>query len=242
MDCDSIPELCGGIFNSTKQKKGSFIGKYGIGLKAIMLYYQTTLNVSSSTIEEAFITSYQVFSLSLAHSSYPWKTIVWWCSANPKPRNPSLSNRISVEPKFESQESLGTSQNCGTGAKSRTCERLTSRYVQYLRFINLPCSLSIDIEGHPSLHHVSFQNVNYALELDFALRSRRRSLEPSDFTASRNSLPHLLWKRIIHPSRLIGVFARLSSFCPAGSKEQSSFHGFDSSICKLVLIGTSLDS
>lgn len=71
MDCDSIPELCGGIFNSTKQKKGSFIGKYGIGLKAIMLYYQTTLNVSSSTIEEAFITSYQVFSLSLAHSSYP---------------------------------------------------------------------------------------------------------------------------------------------------------------------------
>lgn len=61
MNCDSIPELCGGIFNSSKQKKGSFIGKYGIGLKAIMLYYKTALNVSSSTIEEISITSYQVY-------------------------------------------------------------------------------------------------------------------------------------------------------------------------------------
>ena len=62
MSCDSIPELCGGIFNSSKQKQGSYIGKYGIGLKAIMLYYQTALNVSSSTTEELSITSYQVLS------------------------------------------------------------------------------------------------------------------------------------------------------------------------------------
>lgn len=68
MDCDSIPELCGGIFNSSKQKKGSYIGKYGIGLKAIMLYYQIALNVSSSTTEELSITSYQVrFRLVVIH-------------------------------------------------------------------------------------------------------------------------------------------------------------------------------
>ena len=61
MKGDDIPLLCGGFFHSTKQQtQCQSIGKFGIGLKAILLYYNSTLTVSSSLLSEESITSYKV--------------------------------------------------------------------------------------------------------------------------------------------------------------------------------------
>lgn len=65
-----VPALCGGVFHSSKQEKGCTIGKYGVGLKAIMLFYDTVLSVSSSTVSESSISSYQVRVHSLCYFSY----------------------------------------------------------------------------------------------------------------------------------------------------------------------------
>ena len=60
MKSDLIPVLCGGVFTSSKRdtSQQQTIGRFGVGLKAILLYYNATLTVSSSTINEDNIASY----------------------------------------------------------------------------------------------------------------------------------------------------------------------------------------
>ena len=60
MEGDTIPFLLGGIFASSKNSTSQHqtIGKFGIGMKAILLYYNALLTVSSSTIHESNVTSY----------------------------------------------------------------------------------------------------------------------------------------------------------------------------------------
>lgn len=61
MPGNTIPSLCGGIFQTSKQEsQEQSVGKFGVGLKAIMMYYNTTLTVSSSILLETEITSYKV--------------------------------------------------------------------------------------------------------------------------------------------------------------------------------------
>lgn len=61
MSNESIPVLCGGIFHTSKQNRtDQTVGKFGVGLKAIMIYYNTTLSVSSSLLSETAISSYKV--------------------------------------------------------------------------------------------------------------------------------------------------------------------------------------
>ena len=60
MEGDTIPSLLGGIFTSSKSCsfQHQTIGKFGVGMKAIILYYNALLTVSSSTLHEHNITSY----------------------------------------------------------------------------------------------------------------------------------------------------------------------------------------
>lgn len=61
MTGDSIPSLCGGMFSTSKgDSQSQTIGKYGVGLKAILLFYHATLTVSSSTRNEDCVTSYRL--------------------------------------------------------------------------------------------------------------------------------------------------------------------------------------
>lgn len=61
MKSDQIPSLCGGLFHTSKRGvQSASIGKYGIGIKAILLYYNTKLTVSSSTVEDSIISTYQL--------------------------------------------------------------------------------------------------------------------------------------------------------------------------------------
>ena len=60
MEGDAIPSLLGGIFTSSKSSatQHQTIGTFGVGMKAILLYYNALLTVSSSTIHEHNVTSY----------------------------------------------------------------------------------------------------------------------------------------------------------------------------------------
>ncbi|KAK8824143.1 hypothetical protein WA556_003468 [Blastocystis sp. ATCC 50177/Nand II] len=67
MEDSQIPSLCGGLFKTSKRfSQTSFngttgtIGKYGVGIKAILLYYNTEITVSSSTLSESSIATYQL--------------------------------------------------------------------------------------------------------------------------------------------------------------------------------------
>ena len=61
MDGEAIPLLCGGVFSTSKnQGNQSTVGKYGVGLKAILLYYHSILSVSSSTRRQSNVTSYRL--------------------------------------------------------------------------------------------------------------------------------------------------------------------------------------
>ena len=67
MEGNEIPLLCGGMFHTSKLSLSNHsqqtAGKFGVGLKAIMAYYNSTLTISSSTMSEPHITSYKVLSL-----------------------------------------------------------------------------------------------------------------------------------------------------------------------------------
>lgn len=57
-----IPDLCCGMFQTSKQESQlQYVGKFGVGLKGILLYYDAVLTVSSSIQSEKEITSYKVF-------------------------------------------------------------------------------------------------------------------------------------------------------------------------------------
>ena len=70
MEDSQIPSLCGGLFKTSKRvdqmaSNGTIgtigtIGKYGVGIKAILLYYNTEITVSSSTLSESSIATYQL--------------------------------------------------------------------------------------------------------------------------------------------------------------------------------------
>lgn len=56
-----IPDLCCGVFQTSKRESQlQYVGKFGVGLKGILLYYNAVLTVSSSNQSEKEITSYKV--------------------------------------------------------------------------------------------------------------------------------------------------------------------------------------
>lgn len=61
MEDSQIPSLCGGLFKTSKRfSQTASIGKYGVGIKSILLYYNTHITVSSSTLSESSIATYQL--------------------------------------------------------------------------------------------------------------------------------------------------------------------------------------
>ena len=61
MASNDIPYLCGGLFHTNKHNTSEqTVGKFGVGLKAIMIHYNSILTVSSSVLSETEVTSYKV--------------------------------------------------------------------------------------------------------------------------------------------------------------------------------------
>ena len=141
MDGEAIPLLCGGVFSTSKnQGNQSTVGKYGVGLKTILLYYHSILSVSSSTRRQSNVTSYRLrMDPGVAESS---PLVILKKKVTPKP--PELKDSLS-----------GThiTINHVTGDLSRFVPRV-KEYVSRLTALTPPFHLLVQIQDESVLDYV----------------------------------------------------------------------------------------
>lgn len=143
MDGEAIPLLCGGVFSTSKnQGNQTTVGKYGVGLKAILLYYHSILSVSSSTRCQSDVTSYRLRMDPEVTEGSP--LIILKKKVTPKP--PDLKDSLS-----------GTHVTIDhvTGDLSHFVSRV-KEYISRLTALTPPFHLLIQIQDEPVLDYVCF--------------------------------------------------------------------------------------
>ena len=154
MKGDSIPSLCGGMFSTSKgDSQSQTIGKYGVGLKAILLFYHSTLTVSSSTRDEDCVTSYRLCIDPVGDSSSPLTVLKRKAVPKPEQLRSSLSGTQITIDNIKGDDSL-----------------LYHQVEEYFhRFIAMfpPFHLQIHITSHSSLEYVStLDNISFSIHPD----------------------------------------------------------------------------
>lgn len=149
MKGDLIPSLCGGVFSTSKgDSQSQTIGKFGVGLKAILLYYHATLTVSSSTRNEDCVTSCRLCLNPDGDSSRPLTVLKRKSVPKPDKLKSSLSGtQITV--------------NCIKGDDSILFSQV-EEYFHHLTALYPPFHLHIQITSYSPLDYVSTYGIIYS--------------------------------------------------------------------------------
>ncbi|KAK8794180.1 hypothetical protein WA171_003305 [Blastocystis sp. BT1] len=179
MTGDSIPSLCGGMFSTSKgDSQSQTIGKYGVGLKAILLFYHATLTVSSSTRNEDCVTSYRLCLDPIGDRCSPLTVLKRKSVLKPEQLKSSLSGTQITIDSIKGDDSILYHQ--------------VEEYFHRLIALFPPFHLHIQITSHSSLEYhpphlcsnrlFSFHEIGFASSREFSSTFHEESFDIDCFT------------------------------------------------------------